>query len=142
MKSHRLDPLSTSAGACVARGASVLVLCATSITCHVAPTAPPVVASQYGKPPVTTAAGRHIRPAVRVTAVDAQGNKAISFTDSITLALAPGSDTNGPVLSGTLTVPAVAGVATFSTLTVDKVGTGYALSATEDSFAGDYESHL
>src|SRR3989475_5233595 len=63
-----------------------------------------------------------------VTAHDAQGNVATGFTGSVTMAL--GVNPTGGTLSGTTTVPAVGGVASFGTLRVDKSGTGYALSAT------------
>jgi hypothetical protein len=41
------------------------------------------------------------------------------------------------VLSGTRTVGAVAGVATFSTLSIDASGTGYTLTATASGLTGD-----
>src|SRR3989442_4841609 len=41
-----------------------------------------------------------------------------------------GSNPGGSTLSGTTTVAAVNGVASFSPLTLDKTGTGYALTAT------------
>src|SRR5207247_10273043 len=62
-----------------------------------------------------------------LTAQDAQGNTVTGFTGNVTVALGanPGSGT----LSGTKTVPAVAGVATFGDLSLDKAGTGYTLTA-------------
>src|SRR5437867_8606621 len=78
--------------------------------------------------PSNTAAGVAITPAVQATAQDAQGNVATGFTGSVTMAF--GVNPAGGTLSGTTTVAAVGGVATFSTLRVDKSGTGYALSAT------------
>src|SRR3989442_5498890 len=68
-----------------------------------------------------------ITPAVRVTARDAQGNTATGFTGTVTVALDanPGSGT----LSGTTAVAAVAGLATFANLSIDKVGSGYTLTA-------------
>src|SRR5207248_3336122 len=78
--------------------------------------------------PSTTAAGAAITPAVQVTAQDAQGNTATGFTGNVTIAIGtnPGSGT----LGGTLTHAAVDGVATFADLSIDKVGTGYTLTAT------------
>src|SRR5256714_3080863 len=73
-------------------------------------------------------AGAAIPPDVQVTAQDGQGNTATGFTGNITVAIGtnPGSGT----LSGTKTVAAVAGVAAFSGLSIDKAGTGYTLTAT------------
>src|SRR5207249_2429728 len=84
--------------------------------------------------PSNTAAGVAITPAVQATAQDAQGNVATGFTGSVTMAF--GVNPAGGTLSGTTTVAAVGGVATFSTLRVDKSGTGYALSATATGLSG------
>src|SRR5207247_36601 len=77
--------------------------------------------------PTSTVAGLPITPAVQVTAHDARGNPAASFTGNVTVAL--GTNPAGGTLSGTTSVAAVAGVATFSTLSIDRVGSGYSLSA-------------
>jgi hypothetical protein len=68
--------------------------------------------------------------AVVVTVEDASGNVVTNNTSSVTLAIGTNPPGNG-VLSGTLTVAAVNGVATFSTLGINKVGTGYTLTATD-----------
>src|SRR3989454_1704011 len=78
--------------------------------------------------PSNTVAGAAISPAVQVTALDPAGNPVPSFTGSVTVAL--GSNPGGSTLSGTTTVAAVNGMASFSPLTLDKTGTGYALTAT------------
>jgi MYXO-CTERM domain-containing protein len=52
---------------------------------------------------------------------------AISATDAVTVAL--GSNPRGGTLSGTKTVNAISGVATFANLSLDKKGTGYTLTA-------------
>src|SRR5205823_2970818 len=78
--------------------------------------------------PSTTTAGAAITPAVEVTAQDASGNTASGFTGNITVAI--GTNPSTGTLSGTKTVAAVAGVATFSGLSIDKAGTGYTLTAT------------
>lgn len=78
--------------------------------------------------PMTTQAGAAIAPAVEVTAQDALGNTVTSFTGDVTIAI--GTNPVGATLSGTMTVTAVAGVATFSDLHLDKTGTGYSLTAT------------
>ncbi|MHB8875916.1 MAG: PKD domain-containing protein [Myxococcaceae bacterium] len=83
--------------------------------------------------PSSTTAGAAISPAPSVTVQDALGNTVTSSTASITMAI----DTNPSlgVLSGTLTVAAVAGVASFSTLSIDKAGTGYTLVASSGALA-------
>ncbi len=77
--------------------------------------------------PSNVAAGGAITPAVVVTAQDAQGNTTTAFVGAVTVAI--GTNPATGVLSGTKTVNAVAGVATFSTLNIDKPGTGYTLTA-------------
>ena len=84
--------------------------------------------------PVTTVAGRSITPAVRVAAQDALGNTVTTFTSSITVAI--GTNPSGGILGGTKVVNAVAGVATFATLTIDKTGIGYTLNATRTGLTG------
>src|SRR5207247_3871550 len=84
--------------------------------------------------PPNGAAGAALTPAVQVTARDAQGNVATDFTGTVTVALGvnPGSAT----LSGPTSVAAVSGVATFSSLSIDKVGTGYSLTAVDPGGEG------
>src|SRR5206468_3243185 len=77
--------------------------------------------------PSNTQVGATITPAVTVTALDASGNTVPSFTGAISLAL---GNAGGATLSGNGPVNAVNGVATFANLTIDKVGTGYTLTAT------------
>ena len=84
--------------------------------------------------PTNAAAGDVMSPAVRVTAQDAQGNTATGFTGIVTVA--PGANPGGGTLSGTTTVAAVNGVATFSTLSIDRSGTGYTLIAAATGPAG------
>jgi hypothetical protein len=88
------------------------------------------------QPPSTTAAGTQLTPAVQVTATDAGGNPVTGFSSNVTLSITGGTGTSGATLSGTTTVAAVAGVATFSTLSIDKNGTGYKLSATATGVSG------
>ena len=61
-----------------------------------------------------------------VAAEDKFGNVATSFGGSVAVALL--NNPGGATLGGTLSVTAQNGVATFSGLTLDKVGTGYTLS--------------
>ena len=79
-------------------------------------------------------AGAAITPAVVVTAQDSLGVTVTSFTGLVTIGI--GTNPAGGILSGTMSVAAVAGVATFATLSVDKVGTGYTLSATSSGLTG------
>src|SRR4029077_16375551 len=79
-------------------------------------------------------AGAAITPAVRVTAQDAQGNTAVGFTGMVTVAI--GANPGGGTLAGRARVAAVSGVATFSNLSINKVGTGYTLTAAATGPAG------
>ncbi|HXV92235.1 MAG TPA: hypothetical protein VD813_02960, partial [Pseudonocardia sp.] len=90
----------------------------------------PAAASQlaFTAQPTTAVAGAAIAPAVAVTVRDAFGNTATGFAGSVTVAI--GTNPGTGTLSGTATAAAVAGVATFGTLSIDKVGTGYTLTAT------------
>ena len=101
---------------------------ATSATFNITPAA----LSQLGfiVDPSDAVAGTTITPAVKVAGQDAFGNTVTSFTGSVTIAITAGSGTAGATLSGTKTVNAVAGVATFSTLSIDKAGADYHLTAT------------
>jgi hypothetical protein len=59
---------------------------------------------------------------------DANGNLVTGATNPVTIAIA--NNAGGGTLTGTKTVNAVAGVATFSGLSLDRVGVGYTLQAT------------
>ena len=84
--------------------------------------------------PTDVVAGAAIAPAVQVTARDAFGNVSTGFTGTVTVAI--GNNSNGGTLTGTLSRPAVAGVATFNDLKVDKAGPGYTLTAAASGLAG------
>ncbi|HET7250882.1 MAG TPA: hypothetical protein VFI79_13615 [Gemmatimonadales bacterium] len=94
----------------------------------------------FSTQPTATAAGANVSPAVVVTAQDQFGNNATSFASAITIAITSGTGKAGAALSGTKTVTAVNGVATFSTLSIDSVGTGYTLSATATGLVGGFAS--
>ncbi|TLY49131.1 MAG: hemagglutinin, partial [Gemmatimonadetes bacterium] len=96
----------------------------------------PGVASRlvFSVQPTTTTAGSVVTPAVQVTAQDAQGNTASGFSGSVTVAI--GTNPSGGTLSGTTTAAAVAGVGTFSTLSIDKSGTGYTLTSSATGLTG------
>ena len=68
----------------------------------------------FGQPPTLTGANASMSPAVTVLVEDSLGNVVASDTSSVTVAL--GSNPGGGALSGTLTVAAVKGVATFNNL--------------------------
>jgi hypothetical protein len=80
----------------------------------------------FGAHPATAPAAQSLG-AITVRAEDAGGNLATGSSAAISLTLQGG--TAGATLSGARTVNALNGVATFSGLTVDRVGTGYRLSA-------------
>ncbi len=80
----------------------------------------------FTQQPTDTIINHTITPAVTVEIEDSNGVVVTSATNNITLALTiPG----GATLNGTTTVSAVSGVATFSDLSVDTVGTSYTLDA-------------
>jgi len=84
--------------------------------------------------PTNAIAGAAITPAVQVSIEDANGNVVTTATNAVTIAI--GTNPGGGTLSGTATAAAVAGVATFSTLSIDKTGTGYTLAASSAGFTG------
>src|SRR5204863_790460 len=96
----------------------------------------PGVASQlaFTVQPGSTTAGATIAPALDVTALDAQGNTATAFSGNVTVAIV--SNPGGGTLSGTTTVAAASGVATFSTLSINKAGAGYTLIAAASGLNG------
>ena len=94
----------------------------------------PAAKLAFGQQPTSTTGGATITPAVTVRVLDAVNNVVPTSSASITLAFGnnPGSGT----LGGTLTQSAASGVATFSGLSVDKIGSGYTLAATSTGLAG------
>ena len=94
------------------------------------PVTPPVVATKlaFGVQPSNFVSGGTITPAVTVRILDAGDILVTGDTRNVTLAIAenPGSGT----LSGTTTVAASNGVATFNNLSINMLGTGYSFSAT------------
>ena len=81
------------------------------------------------QPPSTVVAGSNF--GFTLTAEDANNNVATNFTGSVTVALV--NNPGGSTLGGTISVSAAAGVASFSTLTLNKPGSGYTLDATEST---------
>ncbi|MCO5171198.1 MAG: YCF48-related protein [Planctomycetes bacterium] len=84
--------------------------------------------------PSDVAAGASITPAVVIAVYDAHGNVVPAATDDVTVALQ--DNPGGSTLLGTLTVPAVNGLASFPDLSLDRVGQGYTLSATAPTLTG------
>src|SRR5881396_438867 len=84
--------------------------------------------------PSTAAAGAMNTPAVQVAVQDAQGNTVTTATTSITVAI--GTNPASGALTGTTTVAAVSGVATFSTLSLNRAATGYTLTASATGLTG------
>ncbi len=104
-----------------------LLSSATSGTFTITPTAATHLA--LTTPPTTSVAGANLPVVVAVE--DQYGNVVTGNSSNVTVALASGNAT----LSGTLTVAASSGVATFSTLSITKTGT-YTLALTDGSLVG------
>jgi hypothetical protein len=81
--------------------------------------------------PRNTTRGATISPALKVQIRDQFGNRVTSATDDVTIAI--GRNPSSGTLAGTTTVAAVRGLATFSTLSIDKAGTGYTLVVSSGS---------
>ena len=90
-------------------------------------TAGPATQLVFVTQPTSTVAGAAIDPAPRVEIQDALGNR-VNSTAGVKLDI--GTNPGTGVFSGTLTVSAVAGVATFTGLSINRTGTGYTLAAT------------
>ena len=97
-------------------------------------TAGPSTQLAFVQEPTGAGAGSAIAPSVTVATEDQYGNVETSDNSTqvtLTLGTDPG---NGPLAGGATTV--VAGVATFSGLTLDKIGTGYTLMANDSTDTG------
>lgn len=84
--------------------------------------------------PAQGIAGQALAPAVQVAVQDEEGNPVTSSTAPITIAL--GENPGTASLKGTLTIPAVDGVATFADLSLDKAAEGYRLAVTSPDLEG------
>ena len=78
--------------------------------------------------PVSSTAGTVMATAVQVTVEDAAGNPVHGYSGSVKLSL-PFTTSYGDSLSGTTTVAAATGVATFPNLRINVGGSGYVLRA-------------
>jgi hypothetical protein len=84
--------------------------------------------------PSSTPGGADITPAVQLEVRDAGGNRVTTASNSITMAI--GTNPSNGTLSGTTTLAASNGLATFGTLRIDSAGSGYRLSATASGLTG------
>lgn len=105
-------------------GAAAVVFAAcTDIT----PPPPPAARLAFIVQPSNAIAGAAISPAVTVVVQDEGGKVASTAIVAVTVAL--GANSPGATLTGTTTVNAVKGVATFNNLSIPQVNTGYTLTA-------------
>ncbi len=93
----------------------------------------PAVRLAFAAQPGNAAAGANI-PQVRVEIQNSLGGRVTTSNASVTLSL--GSNPGSGNLTGTLTVAAVNGVATFSNLKIDQPGAGYTLAAASSGLTG------
>ncbi|HZH39695.1 MAG TPA: PKD domain-containing protein, partial [Gemmatimonadales bacterium] len=100
--------------------------------------APPPTHVAFITQPTTARAGVPIAPAIQVAAEDSTGGIVSTYTGAITIAL--GGNPGGGTLSGTRVLAATNGVATFSTLSIDKAGVGYTLTASAAGLTGGTSS--
>src|SRR5437667_11465458 len=84
--------------------------------------------------PTKAAGAQLITPPVQIAVQDASGNTVTAATDAVTVAL--GANPGAGTLSGTLTVAAIQGIATFSNLRIDRPGSGYTLAASAGGLTG------
>ena len=112
------------------------VTSATSSAFTIAPAAATVLA--FTTQPSNGTAGTAIAPAIVVTARDASGNTATSFVGAVTLAI--GANPGSTTLSGTTTVNAVGGIATFTGVSLPTAAAGYTLSAAATGLTGTTSS--
>jgi len=92
----------------------------------------------FTRQPTNASSGVPLSPAVEVTVLDTYGNKVANATHAVTVAM--GANATGATLAGTKTINAIAGVASFADLWLDKVGSGYTLTATGSPLTGDTSS--
>jgi alpha-tubulin suppressor-like RCC1 family protein len=86
---------------------------------------------EFSVEPSAVPPGVAIAPPVQVAIVDSMGNTVRTATSPVTMTLAV--NPAGGTLTGTTTVSAINGVATFSDLKIDQMAGGYSLAATAGS---------
>lgn len=94
----------------------------------------------FATQPSNVTAGGTIAPPVTIRIEDGLGNPVTTASNQVTVSL--GANPGGATLGGTRTVAAVAGIATFSTLTVDRPGSGYTLVASATGLSGATSSQF
>lgn len=99
-------------------------------------TEPQAVSLSFRQHPFNTTVGQPISPAVVVGFVDDQAAQVTNTDAIITIALIPTTGSPGAILSGTIVVESVDGVATFPDLRIDQIGAGFQLLATAEGFPG------
>ena len=87
----------------------------------------PVTRLLFSTQPTTTTAGSAMTPSVQVTAVDGQGGTVTTFTGTVRLDIL--DNPGGGTLAGNVNASAVAGVATFPGLSINKAASDYTLAA-------------
>jgi hypothetical protein len=96
----------------------------------------PATAAQlaFGQQPANVVTGKSISPVVTVKLLDAYNNLVTTDnTDQVTLAI--GNNPSSGALSGTTTITATGGVATFGNVSVNNIGAGYTLVASSPSWS-------
>ncbi len=93
--------------------------------------------------PVNAPAGILGMPQVTVAIQDAQGNTVTTGPNSTaTVSLSIAANVNGAILTGTASVAAVNGIASFGDLGIDRTGTGYKLLASSGTFSPAYSNNF
>jgi len=110
--------------ACDTSGTSIIALAGGTAATHVL----------FRVPPTGSAAGAAITPAVVVVAATSSGATDTTYKNIISVAIGSGSSGSG-TLSGTTSVVATAGQASFGDLKISAAGT-YTLSASAPSLSG------
>ncbi|MFQ5747633.1 MAG: hypothetical protein ACE5HF_10510, partial [Gemmatimonadota bacterium] len=98
-----------------------------------APPPPAAAGLAFTVQPGNTVAGAPISPAIVVEVRDSAGSVVTSSVSNVTLTL--GANPGGGPLSGTRTVRAQAGIATFTDISVQVAASGYSLTATASGLA-------
>jgi hypothetical protein len=88
--------------------------------------------------PTSAVAGASISPSVVVKVLDKFGN--VVKSDSSNVVLSIGTNPGGGTLSGMTTMAAVQGVATFTNVSIDKIGVGYTLKASDGTLTSTFST--
>jgi len=86
--------------------------------------------------PNNTPANDALAPSPQVRVVDLGDNRVATYTNSIRVAITNATGTNGANISGTTRLNASGGEATFTNLSIDRVGIDYRLTATSGGLSG------